>query len=91
MPIDTSPEGAELLHKPVVWPFPQSTDSTSKPHTPEEPNDDGHNHEGEARDAEAEEKTVSRGLRTGRLMSRPWPNRRSEIETIPAFRSFLTH
>jgi hypothetical protein len=65
MPIDTSPEGAELLHKPVVWPFPQSTDSTSKPHTPEELNDDGHNHEGELRDAEAEIKDSEQGLAHG--------------------------
>jgi hypothetical protein len=63
MPIDTSPEGAELLHKPVVWPFPQST--TSKPHPPVDANDDGHNHEGEARDTQAEAQGSEQGLAHG--------------------------
>ena len=46
MPIDTSPEGAELLHPPVVKPFPEF--SPKEPHhvhhTPDTEGD-GHNHE----------------------------------------------
>jgi hypothetical protein len=63
MPIDTSPEGAELLHQPVIWPFPQST--TSKPHPPVDTNDDGHNHEGEGGNAQAEAQDSERGLAHG--------------------------
>jgi hypothetical protein len=48
MPIDPSPEGAELLHQPVVKPFPESADP--KRRGPADVNDDGHNHEGEKRD-----------------------------------------
>ena len=42
MPIDTSPEGAELLHQPVVKPFPEF--SPKEPH-PADQAGDGHNHE----------------------------------------------
>jgi hypothetical protein len=68
MPIDTSPEGAELLHKPVVWPFPQSTTAAaSKHHAPVDVNDDGHNHEGEPRDSQAEAQDSEQGLAHGAL------------------------
>ncbi|MEO8386922.1 MAG: hypothetical protein ABI893_10165 [Polaromonas sp.] len=52
MPIDSSPEGAELLHDPVVKPFPESERHRGKPVTT---TGDGHNHEGERRDIEAED------------------------------------
>jgi hypothetical protein len=42
MPIDTSPEGAELLHQPVVKPFPEPT--PKKPHHADQAGD-GHNHD----------------------------------------------
>ena len=51
MPIDTSPEGAELLHQPVVKPFPEISPKESH-HARQAIEDDGHNHdehdEGEA-------------------------------------------
>lgn len=42
MPIDTSPEGAELLHQPVVKPFPEFS-----PKQPQHTSlvNDGHNHD----------------------------------------------
>ena len=43
MPIDTSPEGAELLHPPVVKPFPEF--SPKEPHHAHYVGGDGHNHE----------------------------------------------
>lgn len=49
MPIDTSPEGAELLHQPVVKPFPEF--SPKEPHHvhhvhhAQQAVDDGHNHD----------------------------------------------
>lgn len=43
MPIDTSPEGAELLHQPVVKPFPEF--SPKEPHHAHQAIDDGHNHD----------------------------------------------
>ena len=46
MPIDTAPEGAELLHQPVVKPFPEF--SPKEPHHAHDAGGDGHNHEGEA-------------------------------------------
>lgn len=49
MPIDTSPEGAELLHPPVVKPFPEF--SPKEPHHAHYVGGDGHNHEGEGDDA----------------------------------------
>lgn len=45
MPIDTSPEGAELLHPPVVKPFPEF--SPKEPHPTHYTGGDGHNHDGE--------------------------------------------
>lgn len=42
MPIDTSPEGAELLHQPVVKPFPEF--SPKGPHHADQAGD-GHNHD----------------------------------------------
>ena len=51
MPIDTSPEGAELLHQPVVKPFPEISpkESHHAHHARQAIEDDGHNHdEGEA-------------------------------------------
>ena len=42
MPIDTAPEGAELLHPPVVKPFPEF--SPKAPHHAHDTGDDGHNH-----------------------------------------------
>ena len=45
MPIDTAPEGAELLHQPVVKPFPEI--SPKHPHHVHHAEGDGHNHEGE--------------------------------------------
>jgi hypothetical protein len=48
MPIDTSPEGAELLHPPVVKPFPEF--SPKEPHHAHYVGGDGHNHEGEGDD-----------------------------------------
>lgn len=46
MPIDTAPEGAELLHQPVVKPFPEF--SPKEPHRVHYVGGDGHNHDGEA-------------------------------------------
>jgi hypothetical protein len=46
MPIDTAPEGAELLHQPVVKPFPEF--SPKKPHHVPCIEDDGHNHDEDA-------------------------------------------
>jgi hypothetical protein len=44
MPIDTSPEGAELLHQPVVKPFPEfSPKDPHHAHHAEQVVDDGHN------------------------------------------------
>jgi hypothetical protein len=43
MPIDTSPEGAELLHPPVVKPFPEF--SPKKAHHAHDTGGDGHNHD----------------------------------------------
>jgi hypothetical protein len=43
MPIDTSPEGAELLHQPVVKPFPEF--SPKELHHAHDAGGDGHNHE----------------------------------------------
>lgn len=43
MPIDTSPEGAELLHPPVVKPFPEF--SPKEPHHAHDTGGDGHNHD----------------------------------------------
>jgi len=47
MPIDTSPEGAELLHQPVVKPFPEiSPKESHHPHHGQQAiDDDGHNHD----------------------------------------------
>ncbi|WP_411882514.1 hypothetical protein [Polaromonas sp. YR568] len=42
MPIDTSPEGAELLHQPAVKPFPEFSPKT--PHHADQVSD-GHNHD----------------------------------------------
>lgn len=46
MPIDTSPEGAELLHPPVVKPFPEF--SPKEPHHTHYTGGDGHNHDYDA-------------------------------------------
>ncbi|CAN7606095.1 hypothetical protein [Polaromonas sp. LjRoot131] len=43
MPIDTAPEGAELLHQPVVKPFPEI--SPKHPHHVHHAEGDGHNHD----------------------------------------------
>jgi hypothetical protein len=43
MPIDTAPEGAELLHPPVVKPFPEF--SPKAPHPTHYTGGDGHNHD----------------------------------------------
>ena len=46
MPIDTSPEGAELLHQPVVKPFPEfSPKAPHHAHHDQQAINDGHNHE----------------------------------------------
>jgi len=47
MPIDTSPEGAELLHQPVVKPFPEISpkDPRHAHHGQQAIDDDGHNHD----------------------------------------------
>lgn len=63
MPIDPSPEGAELLHQPVVKPFPESADP--KRRVPADANDDGHNHDGEERDAQAGMQGSEQGLAHG--------------------------
>jgi hypothetical protein len=65
MPIDPSPEGAELLHQPVVKPFPESADP--KRRGPADVNADGHNHEGEKRDSQAEAQDSEQGLAHGAL------------------------
>lgn len=65
MPIDPSPEGAELLHQPVVKPFPES--AGPKRRVQADVNDDGHNHEGEQRDVEAEVQSSEQGLAHGAL------------------------
>jgi len=65
MPIDPSPEGAELLHQPVVKPFPEP--AASRRGVPADVNDDGHNHEGEQRDVQAETQDSRRGLAHGDL------------------------
>lgn len=65
MPIDPSPEGAELLHQPVVKPFPESGASGRR--TPADVNDDGHNHEGEKRDVQGETQDSEQGLAHGVL------------------------
>jgi hypothetical protein len=46
MPIDTAPEGAELLHPPVVKPFPEF--SPKEPHHAQDTGGDGHNHDYDA-------------------------------------------
>lgn len=46
MPIDTSPEGAELLHQPVVKPFPETSPKhPHHAHPAPQAGDDGHNHD----------------------------------------------
>jgi hypothetical protein len=65
MPIDSSPEGAELLHQPVVKPFPET--AASKRRVPAGLNDDGHNHEGEKRDVQTETQDSGQGLAHGAL------------------------
>ena len=49
MPIDTSPEGAELLHQPVVKLFPEFSPKephhTHHGHHVQQVADDGHNHD----------------------------------------------
>lgn len=49
MPIDTAPEGAELLHPPVVKPFPEF--SPKEPHHAHYVGGDGHNHDDREGDA----------------------------------------
>jgi len=65
MPIDPSPEGAELFHQPVVKPFPESADR--KHRVPADANEDGHNHEGEQRDLQTETQDSRQGLAHGAL------------------------
>ncbi|SFU88663.1 hypothetical protein SAMN05216350_107107 [Polaromonas sp. YR568] len=59
MPIDTAPEGAELLHQPVVKPFPEFSPKT--PHQAQDAGSDGHNHDYDA----AMQQGVSTGSSTG--------------------------
>ena len=63
MPIDPSPEGAELLHQPVVKPFPES--AAHKPRIPADASEDGHNHDGEERDFQSEARESGQGLAHG--------------------------
>jgi hypothetical protein len=65
MPIDPSPEGAELMHQPVVKPFPESGDA--KRPVPADVDDDGHNHDGEQRDVQQETQDSEQGLAHGAL------------------------
>lgn len=63
MPIDPSPEGAELLHQPVVKPFPES--NTPKRRMTVDVNDDGHNHEGEPHDLRTGAHDSGQGFASG--------------------------
>jgi hypothetical protein len=65
MPIDPSPEGAELLHQPVVKPFPEP--AASRHRAQADVNNDGHNHEGEQRDVQTETQDSEQGLAHGAI------------------------